>query len=395
VPARSRRALALAAVAEQASGYVKHEILEQALATVLAIKDSGKRTESLVNLASHLCGTLLEHALTAARAVDYAPYQARALIALTPHLPKPLGDEVFKEASLAVQEIDDEHTRVENLISLAAYLPTPDREEAMRQVMAGIRALPHDFFKVGLIDAAAQHLPESLLHEADDVARGIVMDLDRSNTLLALAPLLAKSGRQTEALQLVQRVGHHGSDHAQAQALTRMAPYLKEEHLQKALKITGRLYAAEYRAEAVAGLGPYLPAKLLPMAFSIVGSMRHAVHQVEALATLVRKLPEAKRKEQFERVMMKAIHEYDSHSARSEALARLAPNLPKELLKLALSESRRIDDEKRQVQTLTVMAAVLPPEQRADTLRRALLKAQSIDRGRDRFEALAYLYRLA
>jgi hypothetical protein len=89
--------------------------------------------------------------------------------------------------------------------------------------------------------------------------------------------------------------------------------------------------------------------------------------------------------------MSVAMREYDSQAARSEALARLAPHLPDGLLRLALSESRRIDDEKRQVKTMAVMAAILPPEKKAEAARRLHSKAQGIDTERDRFEALAYV----
>jgi len=391
VPALNRRALSLAAVAGQARGVARHEILEQALAYVRAIGNSGKRTEALVNLTPYLCLTLVPEALTAVRAVTYAPERVRALAGIIPHLPEPLKNEALREALSAVQEIKEEDDQVDGLNALAAWLPAPDREAVLRRMLAKIRASQYEFSKVELIRAAAPHLPKSLLPEALDAAREIAMEIDRNNALAALAPRLAELGHQPEALRILQEGVRHGGDHATATALTKMAPHINEEELRQALQTAGKLYVAEARAEAVVGLSPYLPSKLLRRALTIVESMKHAVHQVEPLAALTRKLPDEKSKERLESVMTAAMREYDSQAARSEALARLAPHLPDGLLRLALSESRRIDDEKRQVKAMTVMAAALPPELKAQAARSLHAKAQGIDTERDRFEALAYV----
>jgi hypothetical protein len=391
VPALNGRALSLAAVAGQARGIIRHEILEQALACSLAIGNEGKRTEALANLAPHLCAALLPQALAAVRTVTYAPYRVRAFAGILLHLSEPLKSEALKEALSVMQEVAGEDAQVEAINALAKWFPVPDREAAMRQVLAKIRAAQYEFSKVELIKAASPHLTESLLPEAMSAAREITMDIDRGNALLALAPRLAEFGRQTEALRLVQSEGRRGGDQAKAQALTKMAPNLDEEHLRQALEAAGKLYVAEDRAEAIVGLSPHLSEKLLRRALTIVGSMKHAVHQVEPLAVITRLLPEGKIKEQLEIVMTTAMREYDSQAARSEALARLAPHLPDGQLRLALSESRRIDDEKRQVKAMAIMAAVMSPAQRAEAARHVHQKAQAIDTERDRFEALVYV----
>jgi hypothetical protein len=391
VPALNRRALSLAAVSGQARGIVKHEILEQALTYVTSIGNSRKRAESLTSLAPHLCTPLLQQTLEAVHAITYAPDRARALSGIIPHLPEPLKNEALREALSTVQEITDDDAQVEVLNALAPWLPAPDREAVMRRVLAKIHASQYEFSKVELIRSAAPHLPEPLLPEALDAAREISMDIDRNNALVALTPRLAELGRQPEALRIVREGVRRGGDNATAKALITMAPHLDEEHLRQALQVAGKLYVAEDRAAAVVGLSPYLPAKLLRRALTIVESMKHAMHQVEPLAALARKLPDGKIKERLESVMTAAMLEYDSQAARSEALARLAPHLPEGLLRLALSESRRIDDEKRQVKAMAAMAAALPPEQKAQATRSLHLKAQVIDTDRDRFEAMAYV----
>lgn len=391
VPALDRRALSLAAIAGYARGTVKHEILEQALAYVLAFGDSRKKTESLVKLAPYLCAALLPRALTAARAVTYASDRVRALVGIIPLLQEPLKKEALQEALSAVQEITEEDSKVEWLNALAPLLPPMEREAAMRRVLARIRASQYDFSKVELLRAAAPNIPESLLDEALDAGREITTDYDRGNALAALAPRVAEFGHQQEALRLVQGERRHLGNNFTAKALTMMAPHLNAEHLRQALQVARRLDAEEDRAAAVVGLSPYLPAKLLSRALAVIESMKHAVHQVEPLAAIAREFPEPKVKERLEGVMITAMREYDSQTARSDALARLAPYLPDELLRTALSESRRIDDEKQQVKAMVMMATFLPLEQKAAAARHIHSKAQGIDTDRDRFEALAHI----
>jgi hypothetical protein len=391
VPTLNLRAISLATVATKTGGLVKHKILEEALGFVLTIRDAGTRSKGLASLAPHLCKALLLEALEAARAIDFDLYRIRALTGLAQYLPEALKSEVLQEASVAIEKVKDEHSKAECLNVLAGCLPPQQREETMRQLLAKMRASPFDFLKVQILVAAAPHLPGPLVEEALEAAQEIGMDMDRANALLSLAPRLAELGRQTEALKLVRSQSKEGSGRGQAQALARMAPFLNEEQLSEALKITGKLYFQDDRAVAVAGLAPYLSGKLLRRAFSIVESMKHAMFQVEPLAALVRRLPDNKREEQLEGVLREAIPEYESKAAQSEALARLAPNLPDRLLRVALSESRRIDDEKRQVKVVVGMASLLPQEQKVEAAEQARLKAEAIDRKRDRFKALVYV----
>lgn len=391
VPSPSQRGLSLVAIAAQARGVVKHEILEQAFAAVQSIRETGKQVEALANLSPHLCATLLLNALTAARTFAYPLYRVRALTSIVPNLPEPLNSQVLQEALSAIQEIKDEPSQAECLNELAAWLPPPEREEALREVLVKIRTSPYDFSKVQLLGAAARYLPESLLSEAFGITQEIRMDIDRSSALLSLAPRLAELGRQTEALKLVKSEVRSGPGRALAQALAMMAPFLKEEHLPQALQLAGKLYFEDSRAEAIVGLGPYLSGKLLRRAYTMVKSMKHEMHQVEPLAVLLRKHPDAKGEEHLEHVIRAAIPEYASRSAQSEALSRLAINLPNRLLKVALSESHRIDDEKRQVKALAVMASFLSPRQKAKAAKSVLSKARSIERERDRYEALVYV----
>lgn len=389
VPALNRRALTLAAVAAEARGSAKHEILEEALGRVLAIRSSGTRAGALANLASHLCPALLSRALEAARVIDFAAYRVRALAGIIPYLPEHLRNEAFQEAWSAARETPAGGGAGPEPSALSALLPASDREEEMRRALAEIRSSPYDFSKVDLIRRAAPHLPLSLLPEALAVASEIATDRDRRSALVALSPRLAELGQQTEALRLVREGLRDGGDSATAQALAGMAPHLDDEHLRQALLAAEKLYGDETRAAGAAGLSPYLPEKLLRRALGVIRPLKHAVHRVEALAIIARRLAEPKAQEFLESTVAAAMREYKSQAERGEALARLTPLLPDRLLILALSESRRIDDEKLQVKAMAALAAVLPPGQKGEAARRLHSKAQGISVERNRFEALA------
>ena len=78
-------------------------------------------------------------------------------------------------------------------------------------------------------------------------------------------------------------------------------------------------------------------------------------------------------------------------SARAHALAALAPHLPEDLLKQALDAAREIGDATARARALATLAPHLPEDLREQTLREALDAARGIGDADDRARALAAL----
>ncbi|MCP4542518.1 MAG: apoptotic protease-activating factor 1 like protein [Chloroflexi bacterium] len=130
-----------------------------------------------------------------------------------------------------------------------------------------------------------------------------------------------------------------------AEALTKLVPYLPEgllgEALGEALAATRAIENEESRVYALAELVPLLQ-----------GDTENLLR--EALA-VVQNVP-------------KKIELYNRSSFQAKALVRLAPHLPKDLLKDALAAARTIEDENIQAEALLGLAPYLAEESLGETL---------------------------
>ncbi|GCA75115.1 regulatory protein AfsR [Microcystis aeruginosa NIES-2520] len=330
------------------------EVLSEALEVVRAIGYEYSRAKALTGLAPHLPESLLSEALEVARAIGYESYRAEALIGLAPHL----SEALLSEALEVARAIGNTYHREEALTGFAPLKEVSQQQketdrqqketerrqqETDRQLkelgrqIGGLGAkfgsfteglaLPSEALALAVareyryalaLTGLAPHLPESLLPEALEIARGIRNEDNRAKALTGLAPYVPEV--LSEALEVVRAIRY---EYSRASALTGLAPHLPESLLSEALEVARRIGSEEYRAEALTGLAPHLPVSLLPEAIEIVGGI-------------------------------------EDESRRAEALTRLAPYLP-EVLPEALEIARGIGSEYHRALALKALTATLTP----------------------------------
>jgi len=214
----------------------------------------------------------------------------------------------------------------------------------------------------------APHLPEDLLVEALEAARGIASEWRRADALAALAPHLPKELRAQALAEALAAARAIEEAEARAKALTALASHLpkdlREQVLAEALDAARTIELEQYRAEALAALAPKLAEAGYPAeALAAARGIEEAEARAKALAALAPHLPEGLR-EQLLAEALAAARAIEEAEARAKALAVLAPHLPEGLLAEALNAVREIRDERYRARALAALAPYLPKESR-------------------------------
>src|SRR6202044_2695701 len=105
-----------------------------------------------------------------------------------------------------------------------------------------------------------------------------------------------------------------------------------------------------YRTEALTVLAPHLPVDLLAEALTAARSLEYEGERAKALAALVRQLPEQERPGVLAEALAAAL--LSLKEDRTEALAKLVPHLPVDLLTEAFAAARGIGDEGERAKAL-------------------------------------------
>lgn len=299
-------------------------------------------------------------ALTYARRVPGSSRRSAALAAVAGHADGSERHDILREALDATLLIRDDAARAESLAGLTPHLCA----ELLGQALTAARAFEVEHDRARALNALAAQMPEPLKSEVMREAEAAAVEGEGHGFRAARAPA-SEVGRGDEG------------------------PRLDPDAARRALRAAARLKSKGERATSLKRLAPRLPEGVGREAFAVVGKIKQAVHQVEPLAALVRRFPSAAAEEWLGRVLVAATREYRSQSERSAALARLIEDLPEGLLAVALSESRRIDDERSRVKALTALGLTLPASPRAEVSRRASDTARGVHSRRERAEALA------
>ena len=374
-------------------------------------------TSRAVSISSELLDLLVDLALwSAERGLDHArrltePWDRfRALLTIQSHL-KTGRLAILQEALAAASAIMDEESRALALATLV-QLPPDQRANVQSQVLAAASALDNGYSRARVLRELASHLSPELQGQALAVAISIDSEYTRAVVLAQLAPQLSPE-LQGEALAAASAID---DGHARAEALAALAAQLPHDQqtdvLSQALTAATAIHDEESRALALTGLVPLLPhdqqtdvlSQALTaataihdedsQAFALTGLVPLLPHdqqidvlsqaltaataidddstRAEALAALAAQLPRDQQTDVLSQALAAATA---SLYSPGEALARMAPHLPQELMGRALAAATAIRGGESRAEALTALARQLPPDQQADVLSQALAAA--------------------
>ncbi|MFF5234999.1 hypothetical protein [Dactylosporangium sp. NPDC000521] len=124
-----------------ASLVVGHDVLDDALAAVLAFTDDTHRSEALAGIAPHLGATRMDHAVRAATDLPDPQLRVETLVAILPHLPPSRQPAVAHTALLTTAAIDPFEDRTDLLLRLACALPPAHRAPVLSRAITTTAAL--------------------------------------------------------------------------------------------------------------------------------------------------------------------------------------------------------------------------------------------------------------
>lgn len=308
------RAKALAALAFR----LDSTLIKVALADAAALSRPDERAIALSALAAHLDAAQLEQALYASEMLDDRPARISAMIGLGNQLNPECRTDVLERAIDQTAEITDQARRALAYQGLSPYISSSQ----VPRIIAGVSELPSAALRV------------------DTLAKLVVCM--RTNARLAVIELL------------LQREFKSATDYDQAKALARVATFLSDEQLDRALDIVEGFESEDARVCALLAIARSLNNRQMCRAFEM------------AVANSRQK-------------------------ARAAALAGLCNFLAPSELDRAASVADELTDAESRCEVLTAIARRLPASERHDVLHRAIQSAQSIRGEASQVETLVTL----
>jgi hypothetical protein len=292
----------------------------------------------------------VERALTPEQEIQNESDKDSKLRALAPLLAK-YGDP--EKAKAVVQEIEDEYWRIKTWVKLMPYLPTSQKNEELEKALAVARGIKNEYWLVKALIELMPLLPVGKrsgdLKKARAATRNIQIPSSRAEALAKLVPYLLEPEREralSEALAIVPKIWNESwqvevdadteflipdylksydssqwdNARSQVRVLVELAPHLRGQRLQKALKIAQGIKEEYSRSDALAALA---------LRLAELGYPAEALAAVQGVET-------------------------------ERALASLAPYLSAPLLKEALAQARLIGDQEEQARAWVSLSPHLP-----------------------------------
>jgi len=314
------------------------EMIGDALVLAADVPDGGFRSKTIALVVPYLHGEqrarAVDDAFASAIAEAHPDSRGDALAAIAPYLP----GELLNDAVAAANEITKPGARAKAFVALLPYVQGARREHAQSEALIGALADTNWGRAGATLATLAPYLPEHLLAESLTAANAMSDPRPRAVAVTALARHLPAQQR-THALEAALAAAiantHPG---IVAHALAALAPELQHELLTDALAAAGAMTDPGDRAKALIALIPYLPAE----------QRDRAVREAHAAA-----------------MSISAIH---SDVARYGALADLAPHLPEDLLREAISTANAASNPYYRATTLAALASHLPDKMLADAV---------------------------
>lgn len=242
------------------------------------------------------------------------------------------------QAMAYARQIPDSKQRAESLAALAVHLPESAATKSMCEAFEAAREIPDKHWRALTLTTLARRLPDPLkgraLREAVAAAREIRYEDDRSLALVVAIRELAILGHPEEALGFAREIQ---DEWERARVLVRLA-----HHLPKPLKLETLaevLIRGQASSETVA-----------------LAAAESASHFPRLLRGLVL------------RVALMAAGDIWSEGDRAHCLVKLAPHLPKRLLRKAVAMARVIEDPWERSRALAGLAPHLREQEKESIL---------------------------
>ena len=250
------------------------------------------------------------------------------------------------------------------------------------------------------------HLPDSLLHEALEIAWRIEKRSARVETLVRLIPHLKLERLKGDMLhQVLQATEDIKNEFSKAKALKELSPYLSGRLLQKALQIAHAIEDPFSRTEALGGLAPFLPDEWKVKVWNDSLQSAHLIEdksdQMESLIELISHLPaplKTKGAEEALHIAEEALHivqRVEDKIDQIEALAELLPSLPDQLkereVEKALPVVKSIKRKFDRMEALVKFLPSLPAQLKEQEVEEALQAVRTMKRRNHRVEGFRKL----
>ena len=364
----------LAGLAPYLSPSTKREVVDEAIA--LLDQDPGNRIHLLSILAPYLSKHLIDEALEIARSPEAKMNGARLLVALAPHLPEPLSEQVLFEGVTKAKSygIDSWFYFVE---FSAPRLPHSMKElileEALTALSDGQVRRPAE-----AIVQLAIHLPRHMRSRALSIARSIASKTERITAMAAVAQFIPLPEKEAILHEVFLFCNNIDDALSQVRALCALLPYLKSNNKNEvvlhALSLAYRAESDWERSMALIELIPHLSLSDREQVVSeVFESSKNVADASENMSVLVALLKCGCPVEQTVFVLY--------HQTRSEVLVGIAPHIPTPLLDQTLLLAREIAWEPGRAKALAALAPRLDLPHQNDIWEEVLGLAAIIDDG--------------
>jgi hypothetical protein len=335
---------------------------------------------------------VLRTALESARADENIHFRAIALAELIPLIAPEEQEPILIEALAAISVFGDPDREIRMVSTLMAQVAKPFR----RKMLDYVDQLKDDYQRNAIKARVAQLFSkkrrEALLAEVLEEAR-LSGSLSWTGELLQKAAPHLPPKLKKEALELVFSM--KGDAYSRLAALVALIPAFSDDEPEREAalrKATGLLREVKEWHEikgALELLAPHLSAAFLEEALAKAQAIGETdidrqIYGMDVFGTL---LPDALREECFS-FILKRIGGWDSWRM-AQALAEMAKDLPRSLVKDALVMARGIVQPLYRVNALTGLAPILSGEERDRVLGEAKAAADAIEEAKYHADALA------
>jgi hypothetical protein len=305
---RARELVALVPFVQES---LRADILQEALDTVLTIKDAYLRLDTLVELSPRLPEALLRQVLEMIPAIEDEADRAGMLAELAPALSR--SSSLFDRVLDWAQEMEEDEYRALTLEGLAPYV-SQDQQGRLLQLVGTIQ---EERYQAQVLIALVAYLNASSLRQILPEARVMMDSLSRLRLLTSMVfylpePLCVEV--MQEALELAREIDDREYS---VEALVKLAPFLSEENWQQALQELPLLRDERYQVDALRELVSYVPNAQLPDFLHLVLAMKSEEYRTHVLILLLPRLSE----EHLEEVLDSVPAIWDERY-RSELLAQ-------------------------------------------------------------------------
>lgn len=405
MPEPAQRAGAIAILSTQLQEPDKTIAVNEALSSTLRITKSLVQARALVAIAPHLPVALLESVLDAALALpDRAGLidspRGEALKGLASHLPPSLAERAKDE----VTQISDNRSRAVALVGLA---PQVAKWGDANRALALCESIGEDPLRARALAGVIAHLPLEILGGAQLIGSRIV-EWYRPTVAEAIATRLTSLGDTNQALTEVQQCT---SELERSTGLIGIARHVSRDAIDQALAAAETISDGSLRARSLAALALRLVelglveqglstihrlgksvrsdtllnasqhlAKVgdYPAALSVARGIERPENRMQALALVATYAPESERLGVF-REALAAVEDSAWRSLAESIWAELAPLLPKELLAETLLFVQHAADKDIQSKAIATLSAYLPVSEREQALEYSLQLALQVE----------------